>query len=248
MVFSFTHDMLEHKMQLKPFISLNQAVYELLVEHIISLDLVQDQPIVATKIASELIVSRTPVTNAMNRLLEEGFLTDNGKGHIVVSHLEREAVNEMFAARSAIEEAAISAAAGKISASALRQLKRLLPDFASAEETQDAFLMARTDERFHDIIVQSSRNPFLISAYETLRLYLNRWRMLYFFSNEMPKKRMYFEHKVAYEILSMGDVSEDGEIARAWMHHHLHTVLIEPEETHSKIVQSSLRRRENADS
>lgn len=249
MAFSFSHDMLEHKMQLKPFISLNQAVYELLVEHIISLDLVQDQQIVATKIASELIVSRTPVTNAINMLLDEGFFFKDDKGHVLVSHLERKTVNELIAARSAIEEEAISAAAAMITPSGLKKLKKLLSDFARSEETQDAYLMARTDERFHDVIVQESRNPFLISAYETLRKHLRQWRMLYFFSNnmsnEMTKRRMYYEHKAAYEILSMGNVSKDGKIARAWMRHHLQMVITESEseETHSEIVRSSLKRR-----
>jgi DNA-binding GntR family transcriptional regulator len=119
------------------------------------------------EVAERLQVSRTPVREALGRLLAKGLVEPAGGRGLVVRSLGTAEVFELYAMREILEGAAARLAAQHASQSEIDALV----DLENAFETRadDPAEMARLNQAFHEIIFRSARNRYLDSALQELQ-------------------------------------------------------------------------------
>ncbi|MCA0922492.1 GntR family transcriptional regulator [Pseudooceanicola nanhaiensis] len=134
------------------------------------------QKINEVEIATSLEISRTPLREALNRLVAEGLLVDRGRGFSVPG-LEPEMVFDLFEARVEIECATVRLACERAEEAELEALSDFLKE--SMAESPDASVdrLIELDIRFHDTIAELARNKVLRQTLSNLndRIHLIRW-------------------------------------------------------------------------
>lgn len=126
-------------------------------------------PINEVEIARQYGVSRGPVREAMQRLVQEGLLTSTPHRGVSVPALNDGDLRDVYFARYAIEGAAIRAVieAGRHGETAER-LRAILAQMAVSERAQDWARVAELDMELHSTIVNASESARLQRMYRTL--------------------------------------------------------------------------------
>jgi DNA-binding GntR family transcriptional regulator len=102
-----------------------QATYESLRQAIMNGRWGPDEPLIASRIASDLGVSRITVSNALKRLAGEGFVTLMPHKEAAVARLDQDGVREIYLMRAELEALAAREAAVRITAEELQEGRRL---------------------------------------------------------------------------------------------------------------------------
>lgn len=128
-----------------------------------------DARINESALAAQLNASRTPIREALNRLVAEGFLTfKSGRGFFCRS-LSPELVMDLYEARVAVEVEAVRLACARAPDDAIatlaRELDAVAPDYSPATDAESLLAM---DERFHSQLCQLSGNAELSRILDNL--------------------------------------------------------------------------------
>ncbi|WP_457094583.1 GntR family transcriptional regulator [Microvirga sp. P5_D2] len=118
-------------------------------------------------VAQRLQVSRTPVREALGRLLAKGLVEPASGRGLVVRSLGTAEVLELYAMREILEGAAARLAAQHASPSEIDALVDLESAFEA--RSNDPAEMARLNRAFHEMIFRSARNRYLDSALQELQ-------------------------------------------------------------------------------
>jgi DNA-binding GntR family transcriptional regulator len=118
-------------------------------------------------VAQRLQVSRTPVREALGRLLAKGLVEPASGRGLVVRSLGTAEVLELYAMREILEGAAARLAAQHASRSEIDALVDLESAFEA--RSSDPTEMARLNRAFHEMIFRSARNRYLDSALQELQ-------------------------------------------------------------------------------
>jgi DNA-binding GntR family transcriptional regulator len=119
------------------------------------------------EVARTLEVSRTPVREALNRLMTIGFIEPAAGRGMIVRSLGTAEVLELYVMREILEGAGARLAAQHASApeiDALRHLEELFE--ANMDEPAE---MARINRLFHEAIFRTAKNRYLDGALEELQ-------------------------------------------------------------------------------
>lgn len=117
------------------------------------------------EIAKSLGTSRTPVREALNRLVEQGLVVSRPNRGFIVKVFTRKEIADHYILREALECLAVRLAIQFIDSEEIISLKSLLSTYPSIMKSKDLTYFNEADERFHDLIAQYSRNAAL---YKTL--------------------------------------------------------------------------------
>ena len=131
-----------------------------------------------SELSKQLGISRTPLREALNRLVAEGLLTaQEGRGFFCRS-LVPEQIVQLYELRQAIEAEAVLRAVERASDPQLNEVKgylaQIAPDYHS---TASARKIVSLDEAFHLRIADLSKNAELVRALENIneRVRYVRW-------------------------------------------------------------------------
>jgi DNA-binding GntR family transcriptional regulator len=114
------------------------------------------------EIAAELGVSRTPVREALSRLLTRGLIeVTDGRG-LFVTRLDTQQIIEIYAMREVLDATASSLAAQHASKIQIGQLRDLIGQFAASES--DLIRLGQINRLFHQIINEACCNRYLIQS------------------------------------------------------------------------------------
>ena len=204
-------------------ISLLEWSYAQIKEKIFSGELKPGQKLIVGHLATELKISPTPVKEALNRLVAEGFLTTLPRRGFMVKQISSEEVHdimncrimiETFAAKLAVANFKKNPKIGKKIKDTLSELKGL--DFYNFAEA------VRLEMLFHSSIIELTENQKLIDLYGLL------WGVGYSFyvysSSHHPMERNVIaaeDHMKIYEYLVAGNV----EALESLMRYHLEETL-----------------------
>lgn len=137
-------------------------------------------------LAARFGVGRSSVREALKHLSAEGYIElipNRGAFAAIVSedelpspkdsainwlNLNRNSVYELFEVRACIEPFAAERCADNIDDEGVQRLKAELVSFQNAISAGDNALEAQLDYQFHKLILEYSRNQFLIGMYEQL--------------------------------------------------------------------------------
>jgi DNA-binding GntR family transcriptional regulator len=140
--------------------SRSEFVYQQLLDAI-SEGRLRNEPIRETDIAERLGVSRTPVRESLQRLLERGLLISCGRSLYVATLGEREAL-ELYATREVLEGTAARFAAQRAGADDIALLER--QHAAYMRGMHDARQVMQLNWRFHRAIHEAAHNRYLLQA------------------------------------------------------------------------------------
>jgi DNA-binding GntR family transcriptional regulator len=128
-------------------------------------------------LAKQLNVSRTPLREALNRLVTEGFLSTRLNKGFFARSLDPNEVFNLYEFRSAIESAAVSIACERATSQELQHLEKFV--LASKDEKEDvlATKLLRLDEEFHERVAVATHNDEFVRTIRAInaRIHFVRW-------------------------------------------------------------------------
>jgi DNA-binding GntR family transcriptional regulator len=124
------------------------------------------QRVMETEVSAWLGISRTPVREAMRRLLAEGLLEHAANGGLAVALYDLRAISEFYATRERLEGAAAAMAAEHADPTELRILSAMLD--AMRALPPDPRAHARENQAFHEQVYRAAHNRFLLKSLRAL--------------------------------------------------------------------------------
>lgn len=159
------------------------------------------------QLASQLDVSRGPVREALQRLIQEGLLVSEPHRGVFVVLLDADDMADVYVARAAVERQAAQLIVGRGDRAAVDHLAGLVKEMAAAAKTGTWAGLADADLRFHEALVAASGSPRLQRMYATLlaetRLCLSQMPQL-----EPSPRTVVAEHRALVKALGAGDEAE----------------------------------------
>jgi len=140
---------------------LRQAVYEALVEMIVTRALKPGQHLVEGELADQLGVSRQPVREALQRLQVEGWVELRPAHGAFVHEPTSEEVDHLLAVRVVLEAESARLAAVAPSPSDIKELRRILRAGRAALADGDMEAVVAANSEFHGVITRMSGNTVL---------------------------------------------------------------------------------------
>jgi len=120
------------------------------------------------ELSAQFGVSRGPLREAMQRLVQEGLLRSERNRGLFVIELAEDDVRDVYAARSAIERAAAIMILRKADPDALAELRAACEAMTKAAKRKDMDGLSDADLRFHEVLVTQAGSPRLNRMHQTL--------------------------------------------------------------------------------
>jgi DNA-binding GntR family transcriptional regulator len=180
----------------------NGTPYDQLRADIVRGELRPNQRLVEVELADRLGVSRTPVREALQRLVLEGIVRRDRGGWAVHEHSPEE-IRAIYEVRAALEGYAAFLAAGRASEEELRDLDALYPpgDAAYALDPDD---QVELNERFHNGVIGAAGNERLAELCSRNRLYFFNHRIARRY-DDGETRRSIEGHRLILDALARGD-------------------------------------------
>lgn len=186
---------LKRYMDAEPGAKLKDLVMKLLYDEIVSLRILPGTKLNVNQLAASLGVSRTPVAEAVASLADVGFVVSRpGQSGSFVLDLNMVDMINLYHVRDAIESEAAYLCAYAADDSTVRELTMLAEAFKTSVENRDIRGMRETDMPFHQLLIRSCGNPYLIQSYEHI----------------LPKLTMYQASMIAF-------VGQQGNESNPWL-------------------------------
>lgn len=146
-----------------------QATYDALREAILAGRWAPGEPLVGSRIADELQVSRITVANALKRLSGEGFVRLTPHKGAEVARLNPGEVREIYLMRAELEALAAREAVRWLAPHDLDAVKTIDDEIrALRDQGADVAELRRVDRRFHAQLRQVARMPLLAQTLQDL--------------------------------------------------------------------------------
>ncbi|MEQ8337760.1 MAG: GntR family transcriptional regulator [Cyclobacteriaceae bacterium] len=139
---------------------LSQPVYERLKEMIANGSLPPGQKLIQEKLATELGVSRTPLLKALQTLEHEMLVESIPRRGVYVRQISTQEMIDVYDCREAVESMAIRLVIERASDIEVLKIKKVFEPFVN-KVSIDMKKYRKADERFHDMIIDLSKNPVL---------------------------------------------------------------------------------------
>ncbi|QXJ20439.1 GntR family transcriptional regulator [Actinomadura graeca] len=120
------------------------------------------------ELAARLGISRGPLREAMQRLVQEGLLVSEPHRGLFVITLDQGDVEDVYLARLAIEREACRLIMDRNRGEAVVRLTEALEALVEAARERDRVAMSDADQAFHEVLVSSSGSPRLERMAHTL--------------------------------------------------------------------------------
>ncbi|MGH3797002.1 MAG: GntR family transcriptional regulator [Pseudonocardiaceae bacterium] len=161
-------------------------------------------------LAAQLGVSRGPLREAMQRLVQEGLLRGERHRGLFVIELGIEDVRDIYAVRLAVEQAAARMVLRGKREPAVVALTLAQQSIVAAAAGGDPVRLADADQDFHTTLVQLSGSPRLQRMAQTL-LAETRMCLIALQATDPEPQRLVIEHQTVLDAVEGGD--EDGLVA-----------------------------------
>ena len=182
------------------YLPLRDVVFDTLRQAILRGEFKPGERLMEIQLANKLGVSRTPIREAIRKLELEGLVLMIPRKGAEVAKISEKSLRDVLEVRRSLEELAIDLACQRITEEELDELNKAEVDFKAAIGNGDAMQIAQTDEQFHEIIYNSTKNQKLVQILNNLREQMYRYRLEYV-KDEANYKRLIAEHRVIYEAI-----------------------------------------------
>ncbi|MBL3686624.1 GntR family transcriptional regulator [Leucobacter zeae] len=174
--------------------------------------------------AERIGVSRTPMREAIGRLVADGLITQLSPRVLAVSGFDADDIRDLFAARRALEEASARLAARRGDRASFAALAAAFS--AARPETGEASADAyyALIQRFDAEVDAAADNAYLTQALRTIRTHLVRARRL---ARDHPDRlrASVAEHALIADAIASGDAELAAHATHVHLHHALAAIL-----------------------
>ncbi|MGX7092724.1 GntR family transcriptional regulator [Hutsoniella sourekii] len=153
--------------------TLKDQAYHVLRQEIVTQKLEPGTPLKELDVAERLKMSRTPVREAIKRLVQEGLAVSYSSRSTFVSKINPKDVEEIFTVRTALELLALQISFDKISQREIENIQVAYQDLQTNFSYQAAYDL---DLSFHNLWILNSDNQRLISILKFLDGQFERYR------------------------------------------------------------------------
>ncbi|WP_439630696.1 GntR family transcriptional regulator [Shinella sp.] len=141
--------------------SVANQVYFDLRNRILSGQIPQGERLVEATIARSLGISRAPVREAVNRLMEAGLLENRTHFGPSVVQMSTEKIRELYAVRNSIESLAIQSVTKRHSKDDIAELRLLIKVMSDRAEENDLPGVVEAELVFHEALWRMADNPYI---------------------------------------------------------------------------------------
>lgn len=166
------------------------TIYETIRDEILSLEMSPGQLVDEASLASRFDVSRSPVREALVRLVSESLLQTLPNKGTIVSPLKIEEFPQYVDAIDLLQRAVTRLAAEYRTDESLKFLRAEQDRFRKCVETDDVLGMILSNRDFHVAVAKAARNQYLETAYAKLLDDGRRFLRLYFksYDDVLPRE------------------------------------------------------------
>ena len=191
--------------------NLQQEIFDNIRIKIISAVILPGVPISDKHIAEELGTSKSPVREALIRLVDHGLVQADHNRGFKVREFTVSDVRDLHVVREALEVLAIGLASDNLDKQKIQTLKGLVDQYHELVESGSLEAFIKIDEKFHLMIAQFSGNALLIkqlsSIHDQLAI-LRRSTHILFFTSHQRFEEAYQAHQNISELLVHGKINQ----------------------------------------
>lgn len=147
----------------------SEAAYQRLREDIVSGRLAPGTRLVEAQLAKELRVSRTPVREALRRLIAEHLVSRDDSGGLSVHRPTQREIEDIYLIREVLDGLAARLASQRLSDSELAGISQTIERIGSASADGELGEALGANIAFHDILYEATGNERLIRMGRELR-------------------------------------------------------------------------------
>lgn len=196
---------MEHKT-----VSLADQVFENLENDILSGKYQRGELLTESMLSQSLGVSRTPIREALRRLLQEHIIEESGKGSIVLGIAEDD-LKDIFYIRKKIEGDAAALAAKNRTEEQLAVLKEAVEFQEFYLEKKDPDKIKLMDSRFHETIYRMSGSSVFSDVLIPLHKKIQKYRRASV-TNKSRAAASVSEHREILEAITEGNAEKTKEL------------------------------------
>lgn len=185
-------------------VNLTQAAYTIIKEKIVNGELKQGEFISISAMAKSLNISRTPVTNACQKLEHDKFLMIVPKQGVIIKVITIDDAREIYELRAAIETYSAKYSFSSFTQEDITYLKNSYSKQVCAVEKKDFHAFMSEDTIFHKYLVSKYENAQFFSV---LNVLFDRGFLIGLKSCKNPLRldESLREHKEIIDCLTKGD-------------------------------------------
>src|SRR6266705_5839463 len=151
--------------------------YEQIWKRVIMIGGSEEQRLSDVTLSEQLTMSRTPVRQALERLVQEGLVRSDPRRGFWTSTFTAQDIHEIYDLRGALEVLALRLAAPRLSQEDLKAHLEALYAVRAELDTHPILRFLQVDIRFHMLITRASSNGRLINSLALLRSQLCMFQM-----------------------------------------------------------------------
>jgi DNA-binding GntR family transcriptional regulator len=195
---------------------LSDEVFHRLRDSIVRGELAPGEKVKDAELAERLGLSRTPVREALVRLVDIGLVEAKPGVYTRITTLNRRDVEKTLAVLRSLDQLAIETAVPVMTERDLRGMRQANRDFRRAVAANDTDAALAADDRFHAVPIAAADNPVLSRVVEQLHPQLHR--ILYRkFSTLLGGRNTVEHHDQLVDVCASGDAHAAGELSgRHW--------------------------------
>ena len=181
--------------------------YEQIWKRVIMISGSEEQRLSDLVLAEQLGMSRTPVRQALERLVQEGLVRSDPRRGFWTRTFTTQDIHEIYDLRGALEVLALRLAAPRLSQGDLKAHLESLNAVRAELDTRPVLRFLQVDIRFHTLITRASGNGRLIHSLSMLRSQICMFQM----QDTLYPKRMEIalnDHEQILLALLAGNVDE----------------------------------------
>ena len=151
--------------------NLDTIIYEHIVDSLIMGEYTMGQTILLDEFAKKYEVSRTPVTQAVKLLANDGLLEIMSNGRVMVPVFDYEQMSKICEVRLLLEQYAIRKLLGReqLEASFFELLTDIAQKGITALHMRDKLKFNRRDLEFHSLLIAECGNEYLTTEYKRIQ-------------------------------------------------------------------------------
>ncbi len=204
------------EVNMNEYLPLRDVVFNTLRQAILKGELAPGERLMEIQLAEKLGVSRTPIREAIRKLELEGLVLMIPRKGAEVAKISEKSLKDVLEVRRSLEELAIELACQRMTDTDLQELERKQKKFCEAISRGSAMDIAESDESYHDVIYNCTRNTRLVQILNNLREQMYRFRLEYI-KDEDKRQILRLEHEKILKALRSRHVAE----ARAAVREHI---------------------------
>jgi DNA-binding GntR family transcriptional regulator len=182
-------------------------VYDALEQMVIEGTLQPGDRLTEIGLAARLQVSRTPLRQAIEKLVSRRWMRRTASGALHVIEVSEQEIEALYAVRTSLEQLMLLQAAERLTPLDLDQLREILSRQAAAAKSSDATNVSRHGEEFHRLMWHLSGNDVGRQFLEEVLQRTTRYRRLSFAKPHRFRKGLE-EHRRVVAALARGDIDE----------------------------------------